>query len=118
MLTPATAARLGLATGEIVRVQVDVRSVEAPVWVLAQQADDVVTLPLGCGRRQAGRVGTGVGFDGCVPRPTTAPSAPATRHKTGRTHAFAVTQHEIDQQARRGGEIRQLAPVQADSQPR
>jgi len=100
LLSPATAARLGLVTGEIVRVQVDVRAVEAPVWVLAQQADDVVTLPLGCGRRHAGRVGNGVGFDACGLRPTTALSAPVTLHKTGRTHAFAVTQHEIDQHER------------------
>jgi Fe-S-cluster-containing dehydrogenase component len=100
LLSPATAARLGLVSGEIVRVQVDVRAVEAPVWVLAQQADDVVTLPLGCGRRQAGRVGNGVGFDACALRPATALSAPVTLHKTGRKHAFAVTQHEIDQHGR------------------
>jgi len=100
LLSPATAARLGVVTGEIVRVQVDVRAVEAPVWVLAQQADDVVTLPLGCGRRHAGRVGNGVGFDACVLRPTTALTAPVTLHKTGRVHSFAVTQHEIDQHGR------------------
>jgi Fe-S-cluster-containing dehydrogenase component len=100
LLSPATAARLGVATGDVVRIQVDVRAVEAPAWVLAQQADDVVTLPLGCGRRQAGRVGNGVGFDACALRPTTALSAPATLHRTGRTHAFAVTQHEIDQHGR------------------
>jgi molybdopterin-containing oxidoreductase family iron-sulfur binding subunit len=100
LVSPATAARLGLVTGEIVRVQVDVRAVEAPVWVLAQQADDVVTLPLGCGRRQAGRVGNGIGFDACALRPTTALSAPVMLHKTGRKHPFAVTQHEIDQHDR------------------
>jgi molybdopterin-containing oxidoreductase family iron-sulfur binding subunit len=82
--------RLGIASGEIVRVQVDVRAVEAPVWVLAQQADDVATLPLGGGRRHAGRVGNGLGFDACVLRPTTALSAPVTLHRTGRRHPFAV----------------------------
>ena len=100
LLSPATAAHLGLATGDIAQVQVDARSIEAPVWVLAQQADDVVTLPLGCGRRRAGRVGNGVGFDAYALRPAEAATAPVTLRKTGRTHAFAVTQHEIDQHGR------------------
>lgn len=91
LLSPATAARLGVATGDVVRVQVDVRGVEVPVWVLAQQADDVVTLPLGGGRRQAGRVGNGVGFDACALRPTTALSAPATLCKTARTQPLNAT---------------------------
>jgi molybdopterin-containing oxidoreductase family iron-sulfur binding subunit len=90
LVSPTTAARLGIASGEIVRVQVDVRAVEAPVWVLAQHADDIATLPLGCGRRHAGRVGSGLGFDACVLRPTTALSAPVTLHRTGRSHAFAI----------------------------
>ncbi|MCK9686272.1 4Fe-4S dicluster domain-containing protein [Scleromatobacter humisilvae] len=100
LLSPATAKRLGLVTGDIVQVQVDARSVEAPVWVLAQQADDVVTLPLGCGRRRAGRVGNGVGFDAYALRPASSFTAPVTLRRTGRTHAFAVTQHEIDQHGR------------------
>jgi len=100
LLSPATAARLRLATGDIVKLQVEARVVEAPVWVLAQQADDVVTLPLGCGRRQAGRVGTGVGFDAFALKPAMASTAPVTLSHTGRQHAFAVTQHEIDQHGR------------------
>ena len=100
LLSPATAAQLGLATGDIVQLQVDARSIEAPVWVLAQQADDVVTLPLGCGRRRAGRVGNGIGFDAYALRAPGAATAPVTLHKTGRTHAFAATPHEMDQHGR------------------
>ena len=100
LLSPATAKRLGVASGDIVRLQVGERSIEAPTWVLAQQADDVVTLPLGGGRRHAGRVGDGVGFDAGLLRATTASTAPVTLQKTGRRHAFAVTQHEIDQHGR------------------
>jgi Fe-S-cluster-containing dehydrogenase component len=100
LLSPATAARLGLATGDIVHVQVDARAVEAPVWVLPAQADDVVTLPLGCGRRRAGRVGNGVGFDAYALKPAGASTAPVSLRATGRRHAFAVTQHEIDQHGR------------------
>jgi len=100
LLSPATAKRLGLETGDIAQVQVDARSIEAPVWVLAQQADDVVTLPVGCGRRRAGRVGNGVGFDAYALRPAGATTSAVTLRTTGRTHAFAVTQHEIDQHGR------------------
>jgi len=100
LLSPATAARLRLVTGDIVKLQVEGRAVEAPVWVLAQQADDVVTLPLGGGRRQAGRVGDGVGFDAFALKPVAASAAPVALSHTGRQHAFAVTQHEIDQHGR------------------
>jgi len=100
LLSPATARRLGVATGDVVRLQVDTRSLEAPAWVLAQQADDVVTLPLGCGRRHAGRVGNGVGFDAGALRAGTALSASASLQKTGRHHAFAVTEHDIGQHGR------------------
>ena len=100
LLSPATATRLGVATGDIVQLQVDARSIETPVWVLAQQADDVVALSLGCGRRRAGRVGNGVGFDAYALRPADAMTAPVTLRRTGRTHVFAATQHEIDQHGR------------------
>ncbi|MFL6628229.1 MAG: 4Fe-4S dicluster domain-containing protein [Vitreoscilla sp.] len=100
LLGPATARRLGVATGDIVRLQVDRHALDVPAWVLAQQAEDVVTLPLGCGRRHAGRVGDGVGFDANALRPATALSAPATLQATGRRHAFAVTQQEMSQHGR------------------
>ena len=58
-----TAAMHGLSTGDIARVEAGGRSIDAPVWILAEQAEGVATLPLGHGRRAAGRVGNGVGFD-------------------------------------------------------
>ena len=100
LISPATAKRLGIETGDIVKVQDGSRSIEAPVWVLAQQADEVMTLPLGGDRRRAGRVGNGVGFNACELRPDGASTAAVTLHGTGRRHAFAVTQHEIDQHGR------------------
>ena len=100
LLSPATAKRFGVATGDVVRLEVETRALEVPVWVSAQQADDVVTLPLGGGRRHAGRVGDGVGFDAGTLRATTAMTASATLQATGRRHEFAVTQHEIAQHSR------------------
>jgi molybdopterin-containing oxidoreductase family iron-sulfur binding subunit len=62
-LSPATAKTLGLATGDVVELEVaGYSAVEAPVWVLAGQPDESLHVQLGYGRTQAGNVGTGVGF--------------------------------------------------------
>ncbi len=70
LVSPATAAELGIETGDVVRLAPlggtggdAARSVEAPVWIAPGQADGTVALELGYGRRKAGRVGTGVGAD-------------------------------------------------------
>ncbi|HEX2137147.1 MAG TPA: TAT-variant-translocated molybdopterin oxidoreductase [Microvirga sp.] len=63
LIAPETAAALRVATGDVVEVLVDDRALAAPIWVLPGHAPDTVTLPLGYGRRQAGAVGTGIGFD-------------------------------------------------------
>ncbi len=63
LVAPATAAGLGVETGERVEIAHRGATVTAPVWVMPGQAPDVVTLPLGYGRRFAGRVGTGIGVD-------------------------------------------------------
>ena len=39
------------------------RTVQVPVWIMPGQAERSVTVPLGYGRRRAGRVGNGVGVD-------------------------------------------------------
>ena len=80
LLSPATAARLGLASGDRVRARVDANAIEAPVRVLEGQADDVVTLPLAGGRRHGG---TAAGFNANRVRPATALSAPITLERIG-----------------------------------
>jgi MoCo/4Fe-4S cofactor protein with predicted Tat translocation signal len=62
LLSPATAERLGLQNEDVVEIGED-EKVEAPVWILPGQADGVVCLHLGYGRRQAGQVAAGAGFD-------------------------------------------------------
>lgn len=57
------AGHLLTATGQMVRVTAGDLSLDVPLWVLPGQAPGVVTLHLGYGRRRAGAVGTGVGFD-------------------------------------------------------
>lgn len=55
VLAPRTAARLGVANGERIEVRHHGRRIRIPVWVLPGTAEDVVVLPLGYGRRGAGR---------------------------------------------------------------
>ncbi|WP_064735889.1 4Fe-4S dicluster domain-containing protein [Azohydromonas australica] len=100
MLGPGTAARLGLATGDLVQVEADGRSLDAPVWVGEHHAEEAVTLPLGYGRTQAGRVGSGVGFDAYALRPAQGGARALTLRPLGRRHEFAVTQHETGQAGR------------------
>jgi molybdopterin-containing oxidoreductase family iron-sulfur binding subunit len=97
---PKTAARLELAGGDVVRVGDGTRAIEAPLWVLAEHAEGVVSLPLGYGRSAAGQVGDGVGFDANVLRPADSAPVAVSLARTQRTHRFAVTQHRLDQQGR------------------
>ncbi len=63
LVSPATAERLGVTSEDVVALELDGRTVRAPIWVLPGQPDNSLTLPLGYGRRRTGRVGAGTGFD-------------------------------------------------------
>ena len=86
LLSPATAARLGLGYdiskrgGEHGEVFADVvelhyrgRMVRAPIWIQPGLPDDSVTVHLGYGRTRAGRIGTGAGFSAYAIRGSEAP---------------------------------------------
>ena len=62
-LAPADAMRLGVVDGDVVRLQVGTAAIDAPVLVRTGQAENVVAATLGYGRRSAGAIGDGVGFD-------------------------------------------------------
>jgi Fe-S-cluster-containing dehydrogenase component len=101
-LSPATAARLGLANGQRVTLTLRGRRLEAPVWIHPGHADDAVTLPLGYGRAGGGPVGDGVGFDAYRLRAAEAPwferglaLATAKGH-----HRFAVAQGHFSMEGR------------------
>lgn len=63
LISTATAKELGLKDGDLVRLSTEGLETPMPVWLLPGQADNTVTVTLGYGRRAAGRVGTGVGFN-------------------------------------------------------
>jgi MoCo/4Fe-4S cofactor protein with predicted Tat translocation signal len=94
LLSPATAGAHGLDDGDVVRLEVSDRSLEVPVFRVPGMADDTLVLTLGYGRRSAGRVGTGVGFDGFAVRPAASPDlALGVRlEAVGRRYLLAQTQ--------------------------
>ncbi len=102
-ISPATAKKLGVENGAQVELRLSGRKVEAAVWTMPGHADGVVTLPLGYGRRWAGPVGSGVGFDAGALRTSDAPwfasglaLAPLGRAR----HAFALTQEHFSMEGR------------------
>src|SRR2546422_6260723 len=101
-VAPGLARELQVGTGDLVEVSLDGRSLRAPVWVLPGHAERTITLPLGYGRRRAGRVGSGVGFDAYVLRESNASwsAEGATLRKTGARHAFASTQEHSRMEGR------------------
>jgi MoCo/4Fe-4S cofactor protein with predicted Tat translocation signal len=101
MLSPATAQHLGLVDGDYVKLQLAGHETKAGVVIVPGHADNSVTLHLGYGRRRAGSVGTGPGFNANFIRTSTAPwiATGLKIEKTGDKYYFAVTQHQyvIDQ---------------------
>ena len=63
ILSRRTAAALGLKDGDLVRLSISGRETPMPIWTMPGHADHCVTLTLGYGRMNAGRVGTGAGFN-------------------------------------------------------
>ena len=63
LLSPATAARLGVGTGDLVEIALGGRRVRAPALVLPGHADESLTLPLGYGRQGAEALARGRGVD-------------------------------------------------------
>jgi molybdopterin-containing oxidoreductase family iron-sulfur binding subunit len=99
VLSPSTARRLGVTTGDVVRLALHGREERAPVFVLPGHADAAVTLRLGYGRAGAEEVARGVGANGYLLRTSSAPyvDGPASLERVldgGETmrHELATTQ--------------------------
>jgi MoCo/4Fe-4S cofactor protein with predicted Tat translocation signal len=99
-MSPRTAQKLGVGNGDIVEIGIKDRSVQAPVWIVPGQAENSITLHLGYGRRRAGRIGTGIGFNAFTIRPFgdsvylgSESGKPVQITKTGKHYDLAPTQH-------------------------
>jgi molybdopterin-containing oxidoreductase family iron-sulfur binding subunit len=111
LVSPATGQRLGLARrpgshggergniyADMVELEVDGRRVRGAGWIVPGHANDCVTVHLGYGRRRAGRVGSGLGFNANAIRTAEAgwSATGATLRKLGEQYPVACTQfHQV-----------------------
>lgn len=96
LLSPATAARLGVDNGQMIAIAEGGRRIEAPVWTTPGQPDETVTLTLGHGRSHAGAVAAlAAGYDAFRLRRTAAPWMARGAEVTplGQTGRLITTQH-------------------------
>jgi len=93
-LSVATAAKHGIETGDVLEISFDGRKLTGPAFVTPGHADESLTLTLGFGRRKAGNMGNGVGYDAYALRTSGAlgQGSGATLRKTGETYELATTQ--------------------------
>lgn len=96
----ATAQRLGLGNEDVVVLHYQGRTLRAPVWIMPGHVENSVTVNFGYGRRRAGNVGTGIGFDAYALRTSGALwfGSGLTIEKTGEHYPLAVMQHQYIQQ--------------------
>jgi len=102
MLAPATAEKLGLTTGEIVQLEINHRSVEAPVLIQPGHPEKSVTVSLGYGRTRGGKIAAGIGYNAYLLRTAAEPyfSKGLSLSKTGRATPLALTQHHNSMEGR------------------
>jgi molybdopterin-containing oxidoreductase family iron-sulfur binding subunit len=102
LLSAATAQALGVTSGDMVRLALHEREIEAAVMVLPGSADGSLTIALGYGRPAAGRIGTRVGFN-AYPLRTARPAGfdtGLTLQRTGNRYPFAVTSEHWSMEGR------------------
>jgi MoCo/4Fe-4S cofactor protein with predicted Tat translocation signal len=116
LVSPKTAELLGLTHtvasrggehGQILSNVIDISlsnsKVTAAAWILPGQADGVIVLPLGYGRKKAGYTGTDKGFNAYAVRTSDALWAKTggTIKKTGVNYPLACTQYHFNMEGRK-----------------
>ncbi|MGH9631385.1 MAG: TAT-variant-translocated molybdopterin oxidoreductase, partial [Bryobacteraceae bacterium] len=94
LISTATARDLGLEQGDMVFLERAGRKIEAPVLVQPGQADGSISIALGYGRQECGRVGKGVGANAYKLRTSDALAfaQDLTIRKAGRKYPLSQTQ--------------------------
>ncbi|MCH7878901.1 MAG: 4Fe-4S dicluster domain-containing protein, partial [candidate division Zixibacteria bacterium] len=94
ILNQKTAQALNVEKEELVTLEVNGVTVEAPIWIVPGLADNTISLALGYGRTECGVTGSGVGANAFALRPglTDYYIAGASVRKTGRTYKLACSQ--------------------------
>jgi MoCo/4Fe-4S cofactor protein with predicted Tat translocation signal len=104
-----TVAARGGEHGQIISNVIDIAlsnsKVTAAAWILPGQADGVVVLPLGYGRKRAGYTGTNKGFNAYAVRTSNALWSATTGaesvKKTGAEYSLACTQYHFNVEGRK-----------------
>jgi MoCo/4Fe-4S cofactor protein with predicted Tat translocation signal len=63
LVSPVLANQLQIGNGDVIEIRNGSARLEMPIWILPGQAKLTISLYLGGGRTNAGRVGDGAGFD-------------------------------------------------------
>jgi MoCo/4Fe-4S cofactor protein with predicted Tat translocation signal len=100
LVSPGTAKKLGVTDGDKIQITVAGRSIEAPAMVQPGHADDSVSIALGYGRTEIGRVGKGAGFNGYVIRPVGAFVASGSLAKAAGVYTLVTTQEHHSMEGR------------------
>ena len=117
---PETAKKLGVLSGDAVKIETEAGSVELPAYLYAGVRPDVIAMPLGQGHTAYGRYATGVGVNALALLPPAQDaasgvvaylSAKARISKGTRAVDFAVTQRQMDQADREIGQVIPLASL-------
>ncbi len=94
----------GKVYSNVIDIALSNSKVTAAAWVVPGQADGVVVLPLGYGRKRAGYTGTNKGFNAYAVRTSGAlwaASAPSSAiKKTGEDYPLACTQYHFNMEGR------------------
>ncbi len=114
LISPHTATRLGLQNEDEVELRLRGRTLRAPIWILPGQPQDAVTVHLGYGRTQVGKVGSGSGFDAYALRTSDSPwfSSGLEISRTGQHHALVTTQQHFNIEGRDLVQVATLADYQ------
>ena len=118
LISPGTADRLRLISGDVVELKQGGRLLRIPVWLSPGQPPDTVTLHLGYGRTRAGRTGNVTGFDVNALRTFDAPDIlqGVELTKTGESYALACTQDHWSLEGR--NLVRVATKAQYDADPK
>ena len=123
LMSIQTMAKLNASESDVVEIEYQGRKIKASALVVPGHPDQSITVYLGYGRRNSGRVGSGHGFDAFPIRLAASPlfAVGATVKKTGETYECAVTKsHYIDQRdmfARKYGSVEEANQAKRDTTP-
>lgn len=94
LLSPSSAQKLDVKNGDMIEISNGLSKMEVPVWIVPGQTPGNISLSIGYGRKRAGQIGTGPGFDAHVIQTLASPFWLPQVHvrKTGSIAKLASTQ--------------------------